>query len=236
MLSNKLNPNKSICVTLRTSLVACSLAILTGCVGGTTYGTGVTQEEQTLTDVSEMLTLQKKRKVIDYSARPDLVVPDNKTLVDPVQQASAISDPDWPESPEQRIARIRAAAEEAKATRQTQLAFDRSKKVAGVDNAKLDAGVEAPIGQGVPNYSCDPDGLVMRKCTTDEISRAVQAERKLAKLGSNQKRKYLTDPPTKYLTPATTAVIGDEGFTQAELDEIERQREIERKRRQELDG
>lgn len=199
---------------------------LVGCTGGTTYGTGVGQEKQTLNDITEMLTLQKKRKVIDYSPRPDLIVPEQKQLVEPVDEVTTATNTEWPESPEQRVARIRAAAEEAQATNKSRQEFDRSQKKFISTNKKLDAGNEAPIGQGVPNYSCDPDGLVMRKCTSAEISKAVQAERKIAKVGFSKKRRYLTEPPGEYLKPADTATIGDEGFSEKELAAIARQKKL----------
>ncbi len=65
--------------------MAFSALALSGCMGGTTYGTGVSQEEQTLKDVYTMFNLQGEKKNIDYSPRPDLIVPDNKqALVEPL--------------------------------------------------------------------------------------------------------------------------------------------------------
>lgn len=194
---------------------------LSGCVGGTTYGTGVTQEKQTLTDITQMLTFQKKRTVIDYSARPDLVVPENKQLVEPVDVATTTSNPDWPESPEQRIVRIRAEAEEAQSTNAKRVQFDQSKKTVGGTFRKMDAANEAPEGQGVPNVSCDPDGLIMRACTSAEISKAVRESRKIASSTTvGTQRRYLTEPPTVYRTPVASAPIGDQGYTEEELKKL----------------
>ena len=50
--------------------------------------------------------------------------------VDPDQVASAQDNADWPESPEERIARVRAEAEEAQSTSAGQNRFSRSQKAA----------------------------------------------------------------------------------------------------------
>lgn len=199
---------------------------LSGCTGGTTYGTGVGQEKQTLNDITEMLTLKKKRKIIDYSARPDLIIPNQKFLVAPVDEVTTASNSEWPESPEQRIVRIRAAAEEAQATNKSRVEFDTSRKNSNLNKRNKYASIAAPIGEGVPNISCDPDGLIMRQCTSAEISKAVQTARKNKKDGFLTKRRYLTEPPSAYLKPAGTAVIGDEGFTERELAAIEKQKKL----------
>lgn len=203
--------------------------LLSGCTGGgTTYGTGVGQEKQTLTDLTEMLTFKKKRTIIDYSARPDLIVPDQKQLVNPIDQISTANNEQWPESPEQRIARIRAAADEAQATNRSRVEFSKSRKKVASNVRKLDTNNEAPNGQGVPNISCDPDGLVMRQCTDAEMSKAFKDKIKQKKAGFTKQRRYLTEPPNDYLKPSDTAVIGDEGFTEKELAKIEELKKLKR--------
>lgn len=216
------------------SSVMVVVALLSGCTGGgTTYGTGVGQEKQTLNDLTEMLTFKKKRTIIDYSARPDLIVPDQKQLVSPVDELANANNADsnalWPESPEQRIARIRATAEEAQATNKSRIEFARARRNIASNKRKLYARNEAPLGQGVPNFSCDPDGLVMRKCTDAETSKAFKAKIKQKKVGFITQRRYLTEPPNEYLKPADSAVIGDEGFSEKELAAIEKQKELARK-------
>lgn len=209
-------------------------AMLAGCVGGTTYGTGVSQEAQTIQDLSNILSLKRKRNTIDYSSRPDLVVPDQKQLVAPQEQTTAAEDPNWPVSPEARIASIRAEAEEANnGSLADQLRYanqDKDFRSVPPSNRRLKA---APIGQGIPNISCDPDGVTMRRCTPKEISDAVRAERRqTANLGSTgTQRRYLTEPPIEYRTPASTAVAGDAGYTEEELRAI---KEAEKAKRLEL--
>ena len=103
-----MDKGKSILV-MAGGLLACSL--LAGCVGGTTYGTGEAQEKATVDDLVNILALRKKRTAtIDYDPRPDLVVPEDKQLVEPAQKTAA-DDQQWPETPEDRIARIRDEAE-----------------------------------------------------------------------------------------------------------------------------
>ena len=91
----------------------------------------------------------------------------------------------------------------------------------------MDANNEAAIGEGIPNVSCDPDGVIMRQCTSDEISRAVRASRNIASVDGVPTRRYLTDPPTDFRTPIATAPIGDLGYSEAELKLIKQQEKLE---------
>lgn len=207
--------------------------VLSGCVGGTTYGTGVSQEVQTVKDLSNILSLKKKRNTIDYASRSDIVVPDQKTLVEPQVPQSSQATPDWPESPEQRIARIRAEAEEANGgSLSQQVAFaNQDKDLPAAPTKKILK--SAPLGQGVPNISCDPDGIIMRRCSDSEIRAAVLDVRRKERYSGTgvTQRRYLTEPPVEYRTPATSAVVGDLGYTDEELAEIARlkkERKVER--------
>ncbi len=208
----------------KANLAALAVAglMLGGCVGGTTYGTGVSQEAQTIQDLSNILSLKKKRNTIDYSSRPDLVVPEEKQLVAPQENVAKAEDPNWPTSPEARVASIRAEADAANSgSLSDQLRYaNQDKDFRSVQpKARVKA---APIGKGVPNISCDPDGIIMRRCTPQEISKAVRSARKQeASLGeSATTRRYLTEPPVEYRTPASTAVAGDAGYTEEELKAI----------------
>lgn len=216
------------------SALLVAAAALAGCQGGTTYGTGVTQEQQTIEDLANLLTFRKKRSRIDYSARPDLVVPEDKALTQPVEETPDTAAVDWPETPEDRIAKVRAEAEEAEKTPGGKIRYALKEKRFRSQKKGIE-GIEAPVGEGVPNVSCDPDGKLMRQCTDEEISRAVKAQRARLKGATGGQRKYLTEPPNEYTTPAGTAPVGDEGYTKAELKEIERlrkerERELSRQR------
>lgn len=221
--------------TASIAAIALGGALLAGCVGGTTYGTGVSQEAQTIQDLSNILSLKKKRNTIDYDSRPDLVVPEEKQLVAPQTEVASAGDPNWPVSPERRIAEIREEAEEANnGSLLDQIRYaNQDKDFQSLPKRGKWALTAAPVGQGVPNVSCDPDGKVMRKCTDKEISNAVRArykaERGVGQTG--QARRYLTEPPIEYRTPAATAVAGDLGYTEEELKAIE---EAEKQKRLEI--
>ncbi|QKV20651.1 hypothetical protein HTY61_12485 [Oricola thermophila] len=91
-----------------------SAFVLAGCLGPT-YGTDKPAMEQLFDDLSGSLALGKKERVaIDYKPRPDLVKPaDTSTLPEP-QQNIAEASPEWPESPEERLARIKAEVDEGR--------------------------------------------------------------------------------------------------------------------------
>lgn len=210
-------------------ILAASAALLSGCVGGTTYGTGVSHEKATLDDLANMLSFRRDQPDIEYRPRADLVVPEDNELVAPIEETETASAGDWPETPEERVARIRAEAEAARGSTVEENRFSRSQKrfrspgsVASTESA--------PIGEGIPNISCDPQGNVMRKCTADEISRAVRAKRQELQAGTRTgtARRYLTEPPIEYRTPSGDAPMGDEGYSEEELAKIE----AERKRRE----
>ena len=96
-------------------LGVCGLA-LSGCMSSPTYGTDKTATEQLVGDVSGILSIApKERPNIDYKPRPELVKPTKGevgNLPAPQETAAVTSNPAWPESPEQRRARLRADATE----------------------------------------------------------------------------------------------------------------------------
>jgi len=204
-------------------------SILSGCMGsGTTYGTGVSQEQQTLEDLSNILTLRKKKTNINYQSRPDLIVPDQKVLVEPQEEGTSTSQTDWPVSPEQRLARIRDEADAAQESTAAANNFARSQKNFRNVQTESTGAVFAAYGEGVPNVTCDPteETAYMRKCTGAEISKAVRAERaEIRTVGkTSYSRRYLTEPPIEYRTPSNSAPIGDEGYSLAELSRIAKEK------------
>ena len=208
-------------------------SILSGCVGGTTYGTGVSQEKQTIEDLSNILTFRKKRNNIDYQSRPDLVVPDQKVLVEPQQEGASSSQADWPETPEERLAGIRQKADAASESTAAENNFARSQKSFRSVTSTNSGAVNAPIGQGIPNVTCDPQGISadLRRCTGAEISNAVRAQRaEIRSVGkTGYSRRYLTEPPIEYRTPSNAAPIGDEGYSAAERKRMEAEKELREK-------
>ncbi|TIQ00394.1 MAG: hypothetical protein E5X60_05065, partial [Mesorhizobium sp.] len=98
-------------VALLTPLVVSGLA-LSGCMGSPTYGTDKTASAQLAGDLTSAFSVMPKNKEkIDYKPRPELVKPaPGKKELPPPQDSIATASPDWPESPEQRRARLRAEA------------------------------------------------------------------------------------------------------------------------------
>jgi hypothetical protein len=195
-------------------LVASSL-MLAGCMGSPTYGTDKTATEQLASDVTGILSIAPKRRdPIDYKPRPELVKPASAEVLPPPQQAVAVaSNPAWPESPEQRRARIRA---EATANQDnpdyqspvisdvaTAAASSTSSRAVGASPRGDDSGVNQSINR--PEFR-----------NTREAYKARLAE---TKQGSETRRKYLSEPPLTYRQPAETAPVGDIGE-----DEFKKQR------------
>ena len=94
-------------------LVVSALA-LAGCMGSPTYGTDRTAAEQLAGDLSNAFSLAPpQREKIDYKPRPELVKPapgQKETLPVPQDNITQTASAQWPESPEQRRARLRAEA------------------------------------------------------------------------------------------------------------------------------
>jgi len=94
------------------------LAVLAGAVSGCfgpTYGTGKTSGAQLMEDLTDSMSLGKKNRTkIEYAPRPTIVKPtDTTNLPAPQQKISEASD-EWPETPEQKRARILADIEAGK--------------------------------------------------------------------------------------------------------------------------
>lgn len=207
---------------------------LSGCVGGTTYGTGVTQEQQTLKDVYTMFNLKTEKKNIDYSPRPDLIVPENKqALVEPIDDAATTSNAQWPETPEERIARIRAQAGEV----------DPRTGEAGItEQMRKKEGIAIETGytkqKFVPGQT-DRDGnpLLNASVSTETRQEVLKAKAELNGTSGPTTRKYLTEPPVQYRQPVASAPAGAEAYSpeeQAARDEAERKARL--KRIEELGG
>jgi hypothetical protein len=202
----------------RTILVApliVSGLLASGCMSSPTYGTGTTQTKQLTTDVTSMLSLKPKRAFAsDYAPRPELVKPTKTTTeLPPPQEIIVTASNQWPESPEQRRARIRAEATENRDTPGWQpevtndIATDRSSSKAKLGSSArgLDSGV-APAGGG-ENLS--------------KKGKEVQQRLAESKQGDPTVRRTLTEPPTEYRQPATTAPTDELGE-----DEYKKQRRL----------
>ncbi len=190
-------------------VLGASALSLTACVGGTTYGTGVTQEQQLLQDLEGMISLgskKKKKAPISYSARPDLVIPaQTAALPAPVDQEVSTSNVDWPESPEQKLARIRGEAE---------VADERSGEISVEELRRKKTGIR--ISRKNEFVDVDRDGHGAIDALQDGSYKNAAMLKKLNSTSSGPSRKYLTEPPIEYQIPASTAAAGDLGISEAE--------------------
>lgn len=189
-------------VTKRLAVVSPVLAagmLAGGCMSSPTYGTGVSANEQLLSDVTTIVSVAPKRKdPIDYKPRPDLVRPAQGQVADlpAPQQQVASQNPDWPESPEQRRKRIRADVD------------------ANRDSANFDSPVVSD-GGGSDNYTARDDNFYKNGIRSQAQAAKEEAEvRKRiveTKQGSATTRKYLSEPPLAYRQPAATAASDELG-------------------------
>ncbi len=178
-------------------VLAVAIASLSGCMGSPTYGTDKPADQQLLEDITGVLSLAPKNdQRIEYKPRPELVKPASlSTLPPPQDSVITASNPDWPESPEQRRARVRA---EATANRDN---LDFSPEVVDTRTSTAPAAVRNARGDVVDTFNGNG------KQTREEFNRRIAEN----KQGSATSRRYLSEPPTEYRKPAETAPVGDVG-------------------------
>lgn len=193
----------------RTILVAplvVSGLLVSGCMSSPTYGTGTTQSAQLTSDVTNILSLKPKRAFAsNYAPRPELVKPTTPTTELPPPQESIVtaSAGQWPESPEQRRARIRADATENRDTPgwEPEVENDISTETSSTP-AKLGASAR---GQ---------DSAIAKAGEAEDLSKKGAVYRQ--KLAASQQgnptvRRTLTEPPLEYRQPAPTAPADELG-------------------------
>lgn len=186
-------------VALATPVLASSL-IASGCMSSPTYGTDKTANEQLLSDVTNMVSLAPKRKAaIDYKPRPDLVRPTpGEQLALPAPQetaANAQTNPDWPESPEQRRARLNKEITENR----DKPGF--SSPV--VADEMLDDSQAYGKGLGVSDRANNGGHVAAGEAKRQRAE--VQRKLKENRQGSETSRKYLSEPPLEYREAAASA-------------------------------
>ncbi len=181
------------------TVVAASALALSGCVGmAPTYGTGKAADTQLVEDVAGMFSLSpKKKEQIDYKPRPELVKPATTAALPPPQDdiTTASAGGVWPESPEARLARVRADA------------------TANRDKVDFEPEVDVPqdtrrIYRNARGDEVNPDGsaLSVEKQRADFNARLAMSNQ-----GSATDRRYLSEPPLEYRQPASTAATDDVG-------------------------
>lgn len=180
--------------------VASGAALLSGCVGGPTYGTGKTAGEQLVDDLSGITDiLPRQRRALEYEPRAGIVLPpQDGSLPQPQQSVANSENGKWPESPEQARARLRAEA-------------DANRGKPGFRSARIDDGQVVSDGPRRPKFANDsvPPGLdIMEKRRQAE---EFEKRRRLQVVGTPDGRRYLSEPPVEYRRTAETAPVGDLG-------------------------
>lgn len=190
-------------------LASCGIA-LGGCMSSPTYGTGKPAGEQFIEDVTGILSLAPKdRPKIDYKPRPELVTPETTAVLPPPQDSvTTASNGVWPESPEERLARIRAEATE----NQT--------------NPLYRPSVQTDIAAVSVDRNFDPERDASQTPRNPQAQREAFKKALAERQGSNTQRKYLSEPPLTYRVPADTAPVDDIGE-----DEWKKERDAKRQAR-----
>ncbi|MHB2266169.1 hypothetical protein [Aliihoeflea sp. PC F10.4] len=171
--------------------------VLSGCMGPT-YGTGTSSGQQTLEDVTGLLAIggtREREEPIAYQPRGELVQPGSREVL-PTPQQSAANNEAWPESPEQRLARIREDA------------------TLNQENNQYRTNVRgARTNDGGPMVDWDQHGVHERNTGANRANQREEFNRRLAQTqqGNPNQRRYLSEPPTTYRQPAATAAVGDVG-------------------------
>ncbi|MCF3641459.1 hypothetical protein LXM94_15910 [Rhizobium sp. TRM95111] len=149
-----------------------AMLLLSGCIGGPTYGTDKTAGEQLVDDLGNAVMLRPgngEEREIKYQPRGSLVLPkDENKLVEPQQSlAGSDNNPQWVEAPEETRQRLRHEATE---------------------NRHNPAYV-SPLQK---------QGDTARKLSAAEQREAYRAARREQQGLYADKRRYLSDPPLEY--------------------------------------
>lgn len=191
------------------SVALAATVALSGCLGPT-YGTGKTSGEQLVSDLDGMLSLGgggPQTEAISYAPRAELVRPTDVTVLPPPREGvTAANDPNWPESPEVRRARIQAAADARDSGTVMPADVAMSSKEGMTDEA-------ASLNGTLYDRSLkrDPMDRVMTSEELNSSRESFQAKLRESKQGLPTERKYLSEPPIAYRQPAASAPVGDPG-------------------------
>jgi hypothetical protein len=198
------------------SLVAAAV-LLSGCMSSPTYGTDKTANAQLMADMGGILSFRDKKKAqIEYAPRPELVKPakGQDALPPPQDSVATASNPNWPESPEARLARLRAEAD------------------ANLDNPNYDSPIVPDMVSANPKRkTLTGNGRAEESGVMDVSQAAAQKAEYQKRLtetrqGSSQTRKYLSEPPIDYRQAAADAPVGELGE-----DEYRKERRLKREAR-----
>lgn len=191
-------------IALLAPLMVSGLA-LSGCLGSPTYGTDKTAGEQLAEDMGSAFSFApKKKEHIDYKPRPALVKPapgQREALPAPQDNITQTASGEWPESPEQRRARLRAEA--------TANQDDPNYRSQIDDDIQVDQeAMRKALAESRSNHPPPPgSGLGGSAARRAEIARRT-AE---GKQGDPKVRRYLSEPPLEYRVSSATAPQGELG-------------------------
>jgi hypothetical protein len=198
------------------ALVAAA-GLTSGCMSSPTYGTDKTANEQLVSDVGGIFSFRpKKHAPIDYEPRPELVKPakGDETLPAPQQSIVSADNPNWPESPEQRLARVRAEADAN---------IDdpnyKSPIIPDQQIAQTPQPIQAGNGHADDSGVRDPSKMAAEKAEFKKRLKATQQ-------GDSAHRAYLSEPPIEYRQAAADAPQGETGE-----DEDKKERRLKREAR-----
>lgn len=200
-------------------LVASAL-VLGGCTGGTTYGTGTSHEGATVKGLSQIFSLKNEQQQINYETRPDLVMPANKNILPaPVQNQALETDPNWPVTPEQRIAGVRSAAPQPDEYGNLPVEYLNDTNKAGINKTtQIDAGLQRETRRGNVNSGGDEFIQAIKDDANGVGAGKVARERReQLTYSTGVKRKFLTEPPVEYRIPSANAEAGDLGISEEEI-------------------
>lgn len=159
--------------------------VLSGCIGGPTYGTDKTAGEQLMDDLGSAVSIApQKRDPVKYQPRPGLVLPPSgqqTALVEPQKSlASREANPEWVESPEEARNRLREEA----------------------DANKNNPNYVSPLAKASANG---------RRLSAKEQQQAYREARKIEMGAYADKRRFLSDPPLEYrrLPEGSEADLGE---------------------------
>ncbi|MFD0916139.1 hypothetical protein ACFQ14_06950 [Pseudahrensia aquimaris] len=180
--------------------------LLSGCVGTSTYGTGKTQEEQLYDDllgIAAMSGLEKKKEPINYLSRPGLVKPPAVAELPAPAETVENQAGYFPSDPEARRQQLLSDLADAEA--------NGGELPPEIVAARRESAERAKVLRR-PGAADVRDNDAMTPEERKAAREAFLADRSLSRGASGTApRKYLTEPPAPYRTPAESAPVGVPG-------------------------
>ncbi|MGB8818953.1 MAG: hypothetical protein WCC66_13630 [Rhizobiaceae bacterium] len=180
-------------VLLKGAALAAMFA-LGGCVSSPTYGTGKSANSQLMEDVGAAFSIKPQAPTgIKYEPRPEVLKTGKGAALPEPQETVTKQAGVWPESPEQKRARLRQEATDA----QGDPLF--------VPKIKNDQPTGNELANQIAELNRGGGG----------VSEDFKKRKAIAAAGSPTNRKTLSEPPLEYRAPAETSAYGDLGEDEA---------------------